>query len=290
MIVNPSLALSAAAAPSSKPGKRALTIVDPSSKQPLHVAANVLMRTDSSSTGTSTDKPARKLISIVDPNNKQPIQLPNKLLGTNRMVRTNSNASAASSDTNQPAKRALAIVDPQNKQPVAVPASMPRQRQAAAEVNPGQILPAANSSSKRIKAPIAIVDPLTAAAVQLPSQELRSAKAGQAHAAEQPTGRMIRAKKPLVIVDPKAKANSFPTGSTTEQTQTAPPDAQTPKLAKISEAAERATLSISVLDDSSVRCQLQLSHNAVEQAPTALQATHGADIAQQPRERQDASV
>ena len=188
-----------------KPGKRALAIVDPESKQALSVpssaASGVHLACSHSSSSTpaaNADKPGKKLISIVDPSNKLPVQLPSKPLGTSRLVRTNSSTSAISTDSSLPAKRTIAIVDPLSRQPVAL--------QTQAPVTNMQASQSANANSKRAKAPIAIVDPITASEVHLPAVHTSTHKAGLSSAAAQTQGRLIRARKPLAIVDPKAKA------------------------------------------------------------------------------------
>ena len=252
-----------APAASQRSGKRALAIVDPESKQAIPVSGGAasssqLTRTgSSSSTTTHAEKPAKKLISIVDPNNKQPVQLPVKPLGSSQLIRTNSNISAASSDST------IAIVDPYNKQPIALPASRLNQMQSASGMKHGPASQSAISGGKRAKAPIAIVDPVTSSEVQLPAVDSGVSKAGRAPPAEQNQGRMIRARKPLAIVDPK-----FKTAPAAADLQT-----QSTSLAGPSGTQDAVTVSISVVDATYVKCQLQLCSEHTQQTAATSEAT-----------------
>lgn len=253
------------AAAAQKPGKRALAIIDPESKQALSVlpsgasgSASDLIRTDSSSSSRAphAEKPGRKLISIVDPNNKQPVQLPVKPLGVSRLIRTSSSASAASSDGSVPVKRTIAIVDPNNKQPVALPSSMLSGRQAP----PTNVQAAQSSSgnSRRAKAPIAIMDPATASEVQLPARDTSIRSTGLPSASGQGQSRLTRARKPLAIVDPKTKAGPSSLVSSTAEAQAAAQQSSAPSLAG-APLADTVKLSCSVTDDMSVRCSLHVN-------------------------------
>lgn len=198
-----------------KAGKRVIAIVDPQSGQQLlpagSASGNQLTRTDSSSSAaTNHDKPGKKLITIVDPNNKQPVQLPVQPLGSSRLARSSSNISAVSSDSNsQPLKRTIAIVDPQNKQPVVLPETklQPRQSISTAGAKPIQASRVGADSTRRTKTPIAIVDPTTSAEVKLPAHSI-STTANKVVAPKQTLGRVVRARKPLAIVDPTIRSDS----------------------------------------------------------------------------------
>ena len=238
-----------------KPRKHAIAIVDPKSKQALPLPADAasgspLANSDSAnSAATNIDKPAKRLISIVDPNNKLPVELPVKPLGNSRLARTNSNISAASSDSNQPAKRMIAILDPQNKQPIVLPDKVGQARQSSITADVKQVpsLLSGSGGMRRAKMPIAIVDPATSAEVRLPMPSVTSSSnAGKVAAPRQVPVRLVRARKPLAIVEPRAKANSASTSS-----------AQAAGLAL--SAAERAaavSLRFRVADDGTVRCLL----------------------------------
>ena len=242
-----------------KAGKCALAIVDPESKQALPVPGSAasgiqLTRTDSSGSSSRTEKQGKKLISIVDPTNKQVVQLPSKPLGPSRLIRTNSSTSAVSSDSSLPAKRAIPIVDPVNKQPVAI-GTMPAQKLAA---SPGlQDSQHASAPSKRAKGPIAIVDPVTASEVQMPAMGIGAHKTGLSPTSIQSQGRMIRARKPLTIVDPKTKAGLSSAASSTAETQATAPQSTDPSLAGASHA-DTVKLVLLVADDRSVKCRLHV--------------------------------
>lgn len=254
-----------AAAAAQKPGKRALAIIDPESKQALSVlpsaasgSASELIRTDSSSSSRAAhaEKPGRKLISIVDPNNKQPVQLPVKPLGVSHLIRTSSGASAVSSDGSLPVRRAIAIVDPNNKQPVALPSSLLSGRQPP----PTNVQAAQSSSgnSRRAKAPIAIMDPATASEVRLPAQDISTCSTGLPSASGQGQGRLTRARKPLAIVDPKTKAGPSSLVSSTAEAQAAAQQFSASSLAG-APLADTVKLTCSVAHDMSVRCSLHLN-------------------------------
>ncbi len=205
-----------------KAGKRVIAIVDPQSGQQLlpagSASGNQLTRTDSSSSAaTNHDKPGKKLITIVDPNNKQPVQLPVQPLGSSRLARSSSNISAVSSDSNsQPLTRTIAIVDPQNKQPIVLPETklQPRQSISTAGARPIQASRVGADSTRRTKTPIAIVDPTTSAEVKLPAHSI-STTANKVVAPKQTLGRVVRARKPLAIVDPTIRSDS-PASSSAE--------------------------------------------------------------------------
>lgn len=239
-----------------KPGKRALAIVDPESKQTLPVPGSAasgaqLTRTDSSSSSSHAEKPGKKLISIVDPTNKQPVQLPFKAVGPSRLIRATSSTSAVSSDSGLPAKRGIPIVDPLNKQPVAIGSTQSQKQAAPASVQAPQ-----PAMSKRAKGPIAIVDPVTASAVQLPAVDISTRKTGYASTTEQSQRVMIRARKPLAVVDPKPKAGPVSAVSSTAEAPL--PQSAAPSLAAASIAAT-VKLALSVADDSRVKCGLHVS-------------------------------
>ena len=241
------------------PAKHALAIVDPESRQALPVPGSAtsgtqLRRTDSSSSSSQTEKPGKKLISIVDPTNKQPVQLPSKPLGPSRLIRTNSSTSAVSSDSSLPAKRAIPIVDPVNKQPVAIGSTQPQKMTAPASVPGSQ---PASAMSKRAKGPIAIVDPATASEVQLPAVDVSVRKTGLPSTNVQSHGRMIRARKPLAIVDPKTKAGPSSAVGSTAEAQVAAPQSTNPSLAGAS-LADTVKLALIVADDRSVKCSLHV--------------------------------
>ena len=238
-----------AAAPQ-KPGKCALAIVDPESKQVLPVPGTRLTRTDSSS--SHAEKQGKKLISIVDPTNKQPVQLPSKPFGPSRLIRTNSSTSAVSSDSSVPAKRAIPIVDPVNKQPVAI--STQQKLAASGSVQGSQH---ASVMSKRAKGPIAIVDPVTASEVQLPAVDSGARNTGLSSSTVKSQGRMIRARKPLAIVDPKRKAGPSSAVSSIAEAQAASPQSTDPSLAGAC-YADAVKLAFFVADDRSVKCSLHV--------------------------------
>lgn len=239
-----------AAAPQ-KPGKCALAIVDPESKQVLPVPGTRLTRTDSSS--SHAEKQGKKLISIVDPTNKQPVQLPSKPFGPSRLIRTNSSTSAVSSDSSVPAKRAIPIVDPVNKQPVAI-STQPQKLAASGSVQGFQH---ASVVSKRAKGPIAIVDPVTASEVQLPAVDSSVRSTGLSSSTGKSQGRMIRARKPLAIVDPKCKAGPSSAVSSIAEAQAASPQSTDPSLAGAC-YADAVKLAFFVADDRSVKCSLHV--------------------------------
>lgn len=265
-----------------KPGKRALAIVDPESKQALSVlpgaasaSTSELLRTDSSSSSPAANSEkqlGKKLISIVDPNSKQPVQLPVKPLAASRLIRTNSSASAASSDASLPAKRAIAIVDPLNKQPVALPSSMLSRRQA--DPMNAQAPQSSSGNSRTAKAPIAIMDPATASEVQLPARDINSHRAGLSSATGQSQGRMSRARKPLAIVDPKTKAAPFSGVSSTTEVQAA---VQQPTDSSLAGApyADTVKLTCLVADDMSVRCSLHLEAGGSQHLGSGSQGAAG---------------
>ena len=241
-----------------KPGKRALAIVDPESRQALPVPGSAasstqLRRTDSSSSSSHAEKPGKKLISIVNPTNKQPVQLPSKPLGPSRLIRTNSSTSAVSSDSSLPAKRAIPIVDPVNKQPVAVSSMQPHKMTAPASIQGSQ---PASAMSKRAKGPIAIVDPATASEVQLPAVDISVRKTGLPSTSVQSQGRLMRARKPLAIVDPKTKAGPFSAVSSTVA-QAAGAQSTNASLAGAS-LADTVKLALFVADDWTVKCSLHV--------------------------------
>ena len=227
-----------------KPGKRGVAIVDPDSKQQVFTssassAEQQLKRSDSaSSSGTG-----KKLIAIVDPNNKQPIQLPAKSIGASRLARSSSNISAASSEDHQPVKRTIAIVDPQNKQPVALPELGRLQHQQTV---------LADGARKRVKTPLAIMDPVTSAQVQLPDSQARSATSKSP--SQQPLSRHVRARKPLEIVDPKSKGQS--TASTMANAQDRPADLCSQSKLQHDDAPDRVVVVLTVIADSTVQCSV----------------------------------
>ena len=256
-----------------KPGKRALAIVDPASKQTLPAPASAasgtqLTRTDSSSS-SHAEKPGKKLISIVDPTNKQPVQLPSKPLGPSRLIRTNSSTSAVSSDNSLPARRAIPIVDPVNKQPVAIGSTHSQKLAAPASVQGPQH---ASAMTKRARGPIAIVDPVTASQVQLPAVDISAHKTGLSPASVQSQGRMIRARKPLAIVDPKTKAGPYSAVSSTAEAPAAAPQSTYPSLAGAS-LADTVKLALFVTDRS-VKCSL---HVTGTQHPGSSSGSQGCD-------------
>lgn len=239
-----------------KPGKHALAIVDPESRQTLPVPGSAasdaqLTRTDSSSS-SHAEKPGKKLISIVDPTNKQPVQLPSKPVGPSRLIRANSGTSAVSSDSGLPAKRGIPIVDPLNKQPVAIGSAQSQKQAAPASVQGPQ-----PAMSKQAKGPIAIVDPVTASEVQLPAVDISTRKTGFAATPGQSQRVMIRARKPLAIVDPKPKAGPLSAVSSTAVTHAPLPQSTAPSLAGAS-VADSVKLALSVADDSCVKCGLHV--------------------------------
>ena len=246
-------ASSGASSTAGKPGKHAIAIVDPSSKQQLsaldwQASGSQLDRSDS--TSSSTVSTGKKLIAIVDPDNKQPVQLPVQPLGISRLARSSSNISAASSDSHQPAKRTIAIVDPHNKQPVVLPQS---QHQRA--------LP--DNARRRAKMPLAIMDPVTSAQVWLPDAQGTST-ASSRHS-QQLHSRPVRARKPLAIVDPKAKGQSAQSSRYLMQTA--------------DEAVDAVSVRLHVSAESSVHCFME-----VEPAQFSTQHTgHAADDTHQIR-------
>lgn len=246
-----------------KAGKRVIAIVDPQSGQQLLPAGSAsghqLTSTDSSSSAaTNHDKPGKKLITIVDPNNKQPVQLPFQPLGSSRLARSSSNISAASSDsTSQPLKRTIAIVDPQNKQPIVLPDTklQPRQSITTAGARPMQPSRVSADSTRRTKTPIAIVDPTTSAEVKLPAHSI-SNTANKVVALKQTLGRVVRARKPLAIVDPTVRSGSA--ASSSAEAGFSVVASYSGSLSTTSaQRTDAVTVKLTVADDGMVHCSVR---------------------------------
>ncbi|DBA90084.1 hypothetical protein WJX77_006923 [Trebouxia sp. C0004] len=243
---------------------RPLAIVDPKSRQQLlpsgSASGNQLTRTDSNSSAAANhDKPGKKLITIVDPNNKQPVQLPVQPLGSSRLARSSSNISAASSDSNsQPLKRTIAIVDPQNKQPIVLPDTklQPRQSITTAGGRPMQASRISTDSTRRTKTPITIVDPTTSAEVKLPDHSI-SNTAIKAVAPNQTLGRVVRARKPLAIVDPTIRSD-LAAGSSAEAGFSAVASHSGILSTASAERTDAVTVKLTVADDETVHCSVKV--------------------------------
>ncbi len=253
-----------------KAGKRVIAIVDPQSGQQLlpagSASGNQLTRTDSSSSSsaaTTHDKPGKKLITIVDPNNKQPVQLPVQPLGSSRLARSSSNISAVSSDSNsQPLKWTIAIVDPQNKQPIVLPETklQPRQSITTAGARPMQASRVSADSTRRTKTPIAIVDPTTSAEVKLPAHSICNT-ANKVVAPKQTLGRVVRARKPLAIVDPTDRSDSAASSSAQAGSSAVASHSGIVSTAS-AQRTDAVTVKLTVANDEMVLCSVRV-HSGV---------------------------
>ena len=247
-----------------KAGKRVIAIVDPKSGQQLLPAGsalgNQLTCTDSSSSAaTHHEKPGKKLITIVDPNNKQPVQLPVQPLGSSRLARSSSNISAASSDSNsQPLKRTIAIVDPQNKQPIVLPGTklQPGQSITTAGARLMQASRVSTDSTRRTKTPIAIVDPTTSAEVKLPAHSISNI-ANKVVAPKQTLGRVVRARKPLAIVDPSIRSD-LAASSSAEAGFSAVASQSGILSTAPAQRTDAVTVKLTVADDEMVHCSMRV--------------------------------